>query len=557
MSKRASALICSGLAASAGLALASAAIGQPAPPNQVPTASRPSATERCAALISQRLDHTEILSASLIPENGKVAGASGMSMNGSPGPGISGLPAFCRVIAKSVPEPGSDIRFEVWLPADNWNGRFTGVGNGGYAGPIDYADMATAIKVGQASASTDTGHTGNGQQSEWAKGNPQKIRDYGWRAVHVMTAHAKALVSAFYGRPATSNIFMSCSNGGRQALMEASRFPEDYDGVIAGAPAARFTRLIMSMIWTVQAQQPPGAALRPDQAKFLQSEVLKQCDARDGQADGLVNDPRQCRFDPARLACGTSPAAQCFSPPQITALRRMLQGPSDSRGRPLAETYPVSGAEAGNPIPGLGWENWLMTGGAHQSANIMFPKGMLENFNTGLDPELAHWNWDRDPARFTAALGADLDAQPDMTRFFNRGGKLIIWHGWADAAIPPQHAISFYNDVLKQSGPRARTQMRLFLVPGMQHCFGGTGASIFGQFSPPSQDDSPDRNIALAMQHWVEQGRVPESFVTRRGFSMSGTYRPDEKQRLMCAYPKRARLTAGQDPDRAASYSCR
>jgi feruloyl esterase len=512
----------------------------------------------CAALAGVKLDKVEIVSAGVQAANETVPGAFMPDYTGlGKGPPIRGLPAFCRVVARAHPEPGSDIRFEVWLPASGWNGRFFGVGNGGFAGSISYMELSAALRSGYATASTDTGHEAFGMDSKWARGNPQKIRDYGWRGVHVMTANAKALTAAFYGSKAEKNYFASCSNGGRQGLMEAARYPGDYDGIVAGAPAMPFTRLIMAMAWTQQVQAPAGAAIRPSQVKLLQQEVVQQCDALDGLADGILDDPRQCKFDTAKLACGTSSSDQCFAPEQVGALDRLLAGPHNSRGAQVAPAYPLSGAEAGRPVPNLGWEGWIAAGGSQPPANAQFPHGILQDLVAKPFADTQTFDWDRHPARLAATAGRDLDVSPNLSRFFARGGKLIVWHGWADVAIPPQLAIDYYTAMLGKSGPKAKDSVRLFMIPGMQHCFGGNGAVNFGQFLPPSPGEAPQSNINVAMQHWVEQGRVPESLIGRIGLNPVAAASPADKQRLHCPFPQRARLTPGQDPDKAASYTCR
>ncbi|MEY2943743.1 MAG: hypothetical protein RLY97_1757, partial [Pseudomonadota bacterium] len=269
------------LAGSAGL------FGQTAPQTVTETVATTAPVgeavdSRCSALASVKLAKTELVRATYQPANLAVAGAYGMSFSGGKGPPLMGLPAFCRVILRGHPEAGSDINIEIWLPAKDWNGRYHAVGNGGFAGSINYADMARAITGGMASSSTDTGHQAGGGDGTWAKGRPELIRDYGWRGVHEMTVNAKAFITAYYGKPADKSYFMSCSNGGRQALIEAWRFPKDFDGIVAGAPASQFSRLGMANIWAVQAQLADGAALRPEQAKFLSAEITAQCDARDG-----------------------------------------------------------------------------------------------------------------------------------------------------------------------------------------------------------------------------------------------------------------------------------
>lgn len=527
-----------------------------------PAAAQPAAAadDPCAKLAGLKLGQVVIDGARTQPANAPVEGARLTDMAGTPGKGppVAGLPAFCRVVGHIHPEPGSDIRFEVWMPSEGWDGRFNGGNNGGFAGSIDYIGLGAAVKAGQASASTDTGHAGTGTESAWAKGHPERVRDYGWRGVHLTTVVGKKLVASYYGRRPDHSYFIGCSNGGRQALMEASRFPDDYDGIVAGAPAAVATDLIVAMTNTVQAQLPPGAALRPEQMRLLSSEVVKQCDALDGQVDGLIDDPRRCQLDVSKLACGVNSSPQCFTKPQLAALRKIHAGPHDSAGRRVAFGYLPTGAEAGNPAPGLGWESWLAEGQKTPTMHDSFTAGMLADLVAKPFATPATFNFDKDPSRLKAALGADLDATPNMSRFFAHGGKLIVWQGWADAAIPLQATLAFRDRILASSGPKARTQMRVFVLPGVQHCAGGTGADVIGQIGAPQPKDTPERSVGAAVQAWVETGRAPETLVGRRGMGglMGMPESKPEKQRLICAYPAKAVLKPGADPDAAVSYSC-
>jgi Tannase and feruloyl esterase len=526
------------------------------------SAETPLVTRRpdaCEALKLTPLRNVEILSASQQPAKVEVPGSllPDYFGGGKPKP-VSGLPGFCRVIAVARPEPGSEITFEVWMPpTEGWNGRYFGTGNGGFAGPLEYMGMGQAISAGYATASTDTGHKGNGRQSGWAKGNPQKVRDYGWRGVHLMTDNAKKLVAAYYGKAAEKSYFSSCSNGGRQALMEASRYPEDYDGIVAGAPAVPFTKLVMSMMWTQQMQSMPGSALKPEQAKLLQQETIRQCDDRDSMTDGLINDPRLCKIDTSKLACGVSTSSQCLSPAQKTALDRIQAGPRNSRGQSVSPPYLLSGAEAGSPVPQLGWEGWIIAGGKTSPAHKVFPNGILQDLVAQPFADDKSFDWDRHPALIASTVGKDIDVQPNLSRFFARGGKLITWHGWSDAAIPPQNAIAFNTAMLRQSGSKARASSRLFMIPGMQHCFGGTGAINIGNSQAPTKGADPQDNVIAAVEQWVEKGRVPESLTGRMNLGAFGPPTGSGKQRLHCAWPKRAVLRQGADRDVAANYRCR
>jgi Tannase and feruloyl esterase len=524
------------------------------------TKASSSANDRCAAIGQSKLEQTIIESAATQPRDVAVPGANLPGMTGIPGagPAISGLPPFCRVIGRIQPEAGSDILFEVWMPTENWNGRFTGSGSGGLAGSISFNDLASAVRAGQVGAGTDTGHRGNPRESAWAKGHPERVRDYGWRAIHLTAVIAKKLATEFYGHGPEHSYYVGCSNGGRSALMQASRFPEDYDGIVAGAPITSFIGWAMSTINVIQAQLPPDAAIRPAQAKLLQQEVVRQCDGKDNQMDGLIADPMQCKIDTSRLACGVADSATCFSPPQLTALQKIYDGPHDAKGRQVALGYPPAGAEVGIPVPFFGWDGVIFTDEKNSLDRAAMPDGLLKDFATKPFADTRTFDFNKDPAALKAAVGADLDVQPNLARYFDRGGKLIIWHGWADAAIPPQGTLSFYKDALRSSGTHAKDSMRLFMVPGVQHCAGGTGAGAFGQIGAPPPGDTPERNIAAAMQAWVETGRTPESLIGRRGMDAMAPAAPNaaEKQRLLCAYPSEAMLQPGADPDKASSYTC-
>ncbi len=238
------------------------------------------------------------------------------------------LPAFCRVTATLKPAPDSDIKIEVWMPLTGWNHNFRGVGNGGFAGSIDYPGLAQAISSGFASASTNTGHDGTPIDAAWAKGHPDKIVDFGWRAIHETAVAAKAIVKAFYGEAPTHNYFTGCSNGGRQGLMEAQRFPEDYDGIIAGAPANYWTKVFATFISDIQAMQPPsGAYITADKIPAIAKAVNAACDANDGVKDGVLNDPRECRFNPETLLCKQAETADCLNAAQVAALKKIYAGP--------------------------------------------------------------------------------------------------------------------------------------------------------------------------------------------------------------------------------------
>lgn len=513
----------------------------------------------CKSLTSLRLKDVTISSATLHGEGAALTNSGLSPMFGNASIVGKAPAAMCRIVGHIRPTADSDIGFEVWLPEAGWDGRMHGVGIGGFAGAIDYFTLGQAVRAGQAAVATDTGHSGGMMDGSWSKGHPEKVRDYAWRAIHLSTVAAKQVIRAYYGKAPDKAYFVGCSGGGRQGLVEAARFPEDYDGIVSGAPAASFTELTMALANAHQAQVSAAAAIHPAQAKFLQAEVLSQCDAGDGQIDGLIADPRQCRFDVSKLSCGISNSPQCFTEGQIGALGRIYAGPRTSSGRKLAATYLPSGSEAGDPVRALGWESYLLAGEKGRNGGRVLLDGIFDGLVQKPFATVETFDWNRDPARLKAASG-EIDAPLNLSRFFARGGKLIVWHGWADAAIPPEATLRFHAAMLQQSDPRAQASVRLFMVPGVQHCMGGKGADAFGQAGAPKPGETPDRNMVMALQDWAEGKRAaPEILVGRRGHggSMFGPGAPGpERQRLLCAWPKRE-VFLGGEPDRATSYVCR
>src|SRR6202040_230066 len=295
------------------------------------------------------------------------------------------LPAFCRVAIEARPSSDSDIKIEVWLPVGDWNGKFQGRGNGGFAGEIDYHAMAVAVHEGYATAGTDTGHAAVGTDARWALGHPEKITDYGYRAIHEMTLNAKAVIKEYYGNHLRHSYFASCSNGGRQALMEAQRFPADYDGIIAGAPANYWTHLLTSAVWDAQVTTSDEASYIPSsKLPAIARAVNEACDAQDGVSDGILNDPRKCHFDPAVLLCKASDSDKCLTAPQLSALQKLYAGPRDLQGNKIFPGV-LPGAEQGRE----GWELWITGQAAGKSLLFAFGEGFFAHMVYGK----ADWNY--------------------------------------------------------------------------------------------------------------------------------------------------------------------
>ncbi|HVH85725.1 MAG TPA: tannase/feruloyl esterase family alpha/beta hydrolase [Terriglobales bacterium] len=459
------------------------------------------------------------------------------------------LPAFCRATAEAHPSADSDIKIEVWMPLTGWNGRFQGLGNGGFAGQIDYRGMAIALSHGYANAATDTGHSGNATDAAWALGHPEKIIDFGYRGIHQMTQIGKATVNAFYASEPKHSYFGSCSNGGRQALMETQRFPEDYDGILAGAPANYWTHLLASALWDAQATTLDAASYIPSsKLPAIASAVNAACDLQDGVADGILNDPRECHFDPSILVCKSGDNDHCLTPPQVAALKKLYQGAHDKHGRIFPGFLP--GAEVGEG----GWATWIT--GAAPGRALLFAFG--NGYFSDIVYDKADWNYKTaDLSQATKAADEKtakiLNAtDPDLTAFRSRGGKLIVYHGWNDPAISALNTIDYYKQVLNKMGTQnAESFLRLYMVPGMQHCGGGPGPSAFDARAPhDSQHDA-----RLALEDWVEKGVAPSKMIATK-YAGADPSNEVKMTRPLCPYPEVAKYKGAGDPNHAENFEC-
>jgi len=453
------------------------------------------------------------------------------------------------------PTADSEIGFEAWMPATGWNGRFQGVGNGGFAGDIGVLGLATAVRAGYAAASTDTGHKAGGTDARWAVGHPEKLVDFGWRAIHLTAVAGKRLTAAYYGAPVRWSYFDSCSNGGLQALMEAQRFPGDYDGIIAMAPAYDWTGLFMNFIWNQQVLSAPGAAIPAAKAPAIAAAVLADCDKLDGLADGLIADPRACHFDPARIRCTGPETNSCLTDPQIAALRAIYRGPRTSDGKAIYYGFPPGGESApGSP----GWDAWIFGPRPDASIQSAFGTNFVKYMAGAGDAwSPSAFNFDREDAPLIAKTGPILNAKdPNLQAFAARGGRLILVHGWSDAAIPARGTIAYYEGVRSRMGAASAARLvRLYLVPGMHHCGGGTGPSDLGGSGAPRPPRDPGSDLSAALEDWVEHGRVPGAVVARRP-TLPGAASAPSRTALICPYPETAALKPGGDVADAASYAC-
>lgn len=456
-------------------------------------------------------------------------------------------PAFCRVTATLKPTADSDIKAEFWMPVAGWNGKFRGLGNGGFAGYINYSGLAAAVSEGYAAASTDTGHSTEG--AEWALGHPEKFVDYGYRAIHETAVDGKAVTKAFYGDAPKQSYFASCSNGGRQALMEAQRFPADYDGIIAGAPANNWVPMLAAGLKVTQALDRNGYIPKA-KIPAINNAVLAACDAQDGVKDGVLNDPRQCHFDPSVMLCNGTDSDQCLTRPQIDSLKVIYAGLRDSSGKQLFPGL-LPGAEDGD----YGWSLWIT--GSKEG------KSLGASFVTGYFADMVYGNkdWDFRKANVASSLkdayertGDTMDAvNPDLKPFFTRGGKLILYHGWNDPAISSLNTINYFNSVAATNAEKS-SDTRLYMVPGMQHCAGGPGATSFGQRDAATRGDA-EHDIFTALVQWVEDGHAPGALIATK-YGEGADAESVQMTRPLCPYPQSARYKGVGDQNVAGSFEC-
>jgi Tannase and feruloyl esterase len=503
------------------------------------------------AIPCERL-HTLKLQQTSITESIRVPAGSFKDPSG-PWP-AEDLPERCQVKGVIRPSQDSEINFEIWMPTSSWNHKLQGSGNGGFAGSLNYqSGLVQSLQRGYAGVTTDTGHSAKGEDASWAIGHPEKIVDFAHRAIHLMTVNAKAVLKAYYGDGPKRSYFASCSNGGRQALMLAQRYPADYDGIIAGAPANDWTALMLDFVWNQQAVLKPGAFIPPDRVPALQAEVNRQCNAQ----DGVVGAPQSCHFDPEALLCHAAESNSCLTRPQIDSLRAIYQGMHVADGRIISPGF-TPGAEAGS------WSGWILGTKPGESAEARFGAGFVgamvqQDANWKID----QFDLDREAPRIIEKFAPLMNAtDADLSKFASRGGKLILFHGWADAAVPPLGTIRYFENIGAKMGVQRRGQfVRLFMAPGMQHCFGGPGPSIFGEHTAARQPADPDSDLAAALERWVEGGAPPETVrAVKPKDLLAGAFGSPkggvERTGLLCAYPKWAKWNGTAGADDAANYSC-
>lgn len=489
----------------------------------------------CASLKSVKLADTQITLAEVVTSGDFETTSSGWLHN---------LPPFCRVAGQIHPTPDSNIRFEVWLPVEGWNGHMVGTGNGGFAGTFYYQQMGPYLKRGFAALGSDAGHQAEGTDSTWAYGHPEKVKDFGWRAIHLTAERGKEIVDAYYGKPADKSYFESCSDGGREGLMEAERFPDDYDGIMAGAPAAAWSTSIATGVRMVQRLSNPVDYIPDRKLPAIQRAVLAACDELDGVKDGVIGDPSKCHFDPQVLLCKKEDELDCLTQPQIETLKLMYAKGPDQPGVSMGDE--------------TGWKDWIIGMDPNASYGVRYVINYFR-YMVASDPTINLLTADPDELlrESVAKNSANLDAvNPDLSRFAAHGGKLIIFHGWDDPAVPPGNSVAYFESVEKQMGAeKTATFLRLYMVPGMEHCGLGPGANSLGQYGGQTAA-GPKYGLFDALENWVEKGSPLDDVVaTHYEVGVNGTVKP-AFTRPLCAYPKIAKYSGSGDPDDAANFAC-
>lgn len=487
----------------------------------------------CAQLVKANYPHVEVSTAELVL--GGILQVPGEKE-------IDQLPEFCRVVAVLRPSSDSEIRVELWMPSP-WNGRLEGSGSGGFAGKISHEALASGVRQGFATVTTDMGMAvPDHLDASVFVNRPERWADWGYRATHEMTVLAKEIVNDYYGANARKAYFVGCSTGGEQGLMEAQRFPDDYDGIVAGAAANNRTGVHLSILWNFAVMEASAESIVPEkQLSVLEKAVTRSCDSLDGVKDGLIADPTKCHFNPEELRCNSGGSDGCLTAAQVDTVEKIYQGPIN----PLTHASLYPGVSPGSEF---GWDHFV----DRSRTEFHPPYDPIFKWVFGPDWDWRTFRFDQDAVTFKQKLSPILDAtNPDLSKFRAHGGKLLVYHGWSDWLVAPQEAINYFDAVSAQGRNQRAPDptvgnvqdfYRLFMVPGMAHCVGGPGPD---HFDPTS-----------AVVRWVEEGIAPDYLIAAaRKTAEAG--RPDkDAQSLLCPYPQYARYRGKGNPNDASSYAC-
>lgn len=481
------------------------------------------AQDSCNSLSGIELDFGVVRSADMFVRGASVSGGGTAD--------VAAMAAFCRAQLSLSPVAGSEIRLEVWLP-ESWNEKLYGLGGSGFDGGLAGAadTLNNAVAQGYAAVATDAGHAPAPSPEAWAFEQPEKVIDFAYRANHLAAVAAKQLIDAYYGRPAEQAYFLGCSNGGRDALMLVSRYPEDYDGVVAGAPAIRYVEIITQFLWNYHAVHgdKPVPALQ-SKLGLVHGAIVQQCDALDGVTDGLLENPQRCTFDPEVLLCQSGDTSQCLTKAELSALRKIYDGPRLNNGQRI---YP--GPSLGSEGAPGNWKDWITTPQTGFMGQELYRWLMLGEPGFRMEDFVLDEHYPRVRERVASIINVE-DA--DISAFVNRGGKLILYQGWDDPVIMPESTIAYYEAVQRALGDKGRDSVRLFMAPGMMHCALGNG---------PWQFD-----MQAVLERWVEADSAPTRVVALKPDSPGAFSRP------LCAWPKVAAYKGEGSIYEAENFACR
>ncbi len=480
----------------------------------------------CESVTAMTLANAKVTSATEVASGAFVPPGAGPPEERA-GTSFANVPAFCRVAATLTPSSDSDIKIEVWLPMTGWNGKFQAVGNGAWQGSIGYAAMSEALRGGYATSSTDTGHVGG--SASFGMGHPEKVTDFAYRSEHEMTVAAKAIITAFYESAPKFSYWNGCSAGGRQAMKAAQMFPADFDGIIAGSPGLDWSGRTAQAVRIAQALQKEAARITPAKARVLHSAVVSACDRLDGVEDGLIENPGACKFDPGVLVCRGGDAPACLTQAQADTARLIYSPIVDVRSK-----REIPGLAPGSELgwTDMGWSQSARATGLDHFRYLVFadPQWEVEQFAVATDVP-----------RLTEGVIAAIDARDtNLKPFFDRGGKLIQYHGWSDPQITPFASTAYYDHVAAANGGASniRASYRLFMAPGMAHCRGGEGPDNFDK--------------VRALELWVENGKAPDMILASH--AKDGKI---DRTRPLCPYPQTARYKGSGSIDEAANFICK